>query len=296
LSIETTVALASQEDPPSLVGAPEQYFSTVIRPTKCWAPLNLRALWRYRELLYFLTWRDVKVRYKQTALGAAWAVIQPVLTMVLFTVIFGHFAKIPSDGVPYPIFSYTALLPWTFFAYAMSQSANSLVGSANLISKVYFPRLVIPIASCLAGVMDFAIAFVVLLAMMVFYHVVPSAAVVTLPLFLLLTLVAGLAVGIWLSALNVQYRDVRYAVPFLTQIWLYATPVAYGSSFIKGPLHYVLALNPMTGVVDGFRWAILGQSGLDVTSFLLSTSVTVLTLIGGLFYFRRMEQQFADVV
>ncbi len=271
-------------------------FDRVIEPHKGWVPLKLDALWRYRGLLYFLAWRDVKIRYKQTALGASWAVIQPVLTMLVFTVIFGHFAKIPSDGVPYPIFSYCGLLPWTFFAYALTQSSNSLVANSNLISKVYFPRLIVPVASCLAGLLDLVIASVVLLGLMLWYHVVPSAAIVALPLFVLLALAAALAVGIWLSALNVQYRDVRYVVPFLTQILLYATPIAYPPSLITGPLHLVLALNPMAGVVEGFRWAILGRGGLDVPLLAISIAVTIAALIGGLFYFRRMEQQFADMV
>ena len=209
-------------------------FTTIIRPDQGWAPLNLRALWRYRELLYFLMWRDVKVRYRQTALGGSWAVLRPVLTMVVFTVIFGHVARLPSDGVPYPIFSYCGLLPWTFFAYAMGQAADSLVGNAHLISKVYVPRLVIPIAASLAGLLDCAIAFVVLLGMMIFYGLTPTLALLTLPLFLLLALVAALAIGLWLSALSVQYRDVRYAVPFLSQLWLYATPVAYPASLLRG--------------------------------------------------------------
>ena len=293
MSADSSLALVNTQPEQS---AEEPHFALTIEPTKGWAPLRLKALWRYRELLYFLTWRDIKVRYKQTALGASWAVIQPLLTMVIFTVVFGHFARVPSDGVPYPIFSYCALLPWTFFAYAMGQSANSLVGNANLISKVYFPRLVIPIAASLAGLVDFAIAFVVLLGMMVFYHVIPTAAVVTLPLFLLLALAAALAVGIWLSALNVQYRDVRYTVPFLTQVWLYATPIAYPAGIIPGKWHLIFALNPMTGVVEGFRWAILGKGRLDGTSVAISSAVTLVALIAGLFYFRRMEQQFADVV
>ena len=293
MSANSSLALVDTQPEQS---ADEPQFALTIEPTKGWAPLRLKALWRYRELLYFLTWRDIKVRYKQTALGASWAVIQPLLTMVIFTVVFGHFARVPSDGVPYPIFSYCALLPWTFFAYAMGQSANSLVGNANLISKVYFPRLVIPIAASLAGLVDFAIAFVVLLGMMVFYHVIPTAAVVTLPLFLLLALAAALAVGTWLSALNVQYRDVRYTVPFLTQVWLYATPIAYPAGIIRGKWHLIFALNPMTGVVEGFRWAILGKGGLDGPSLAISSTVTLVASIGGLFYFRRMEQQFADVV
>jgi lipopolysaccharide transport system permease protein len=274
----------------------EPVFTTIIEPSSGWAPLKLKQLWRYRELLYFLTWRDIKVRYKQTVLGALWAVLQPVLTMVLFTIIFGYFAKLPSDGVPYPIFSYCALLPWTFFAYALNQSADSLVGNANLISKVYFPRLVIPVAAALAGLMDFAITFVMLLGMMVFYGLAPRTVIATLPLFLLLALATALAAGIWLSALNVQYRDVRYAIPFLTQLWFYATPIAYSASIIKGPLHLVVALNPMAGVVEGFRWAILGTRSLDGTSLLISSAVTVVALLGGLYYFRRMERCFADVV
>jgi lipopolysaccharide transport system permease protein len=293
MSADSSLALLGTQPEQS---ADEPHFALTLEPTKGWAPLRLKALWRYRELLYFLTWRDIKVRYKQTALGASWAVIQPLLTMLIFTVVFGHFARVPSDGVPYPIFSYCALLPWTFFAYAMGQSANSLVGNANLISKVYFPRLVIPIAASLAGLVDFAIAFVVLLGMMVFYHVIPTATVVTLPLFLLLALAAALAVGIWLSALNVQYRDVRYTIPFLTQVWLYATPIAYPAGIIRGRWHLIFALNPMTGVVEGFRWAILGKGGLDGASLAISSAVTLAALTGGLFYFRRMEQRFADVV
>lgn len=275
-------------------GDPE--FSLIIEPSSGWVALNLRDLWRYRELLYFLCWRDIKVRYKQTALGASWAVIQPLLTMVIFTVIFGHFARVSSDGVPYMVFSLCGLIPWTFFAYALGQSSNSLVGNTNLISKVYFPRLVIPIASTLSGVVDFAIAFLVLLVVMACYQVAPGAAIVTLPLFLLLALAAALAVGIWLSALNVQYRDVKYVVPFLTQVWLYATPVAYSASMISGRWHTIFALNPMAGVVEGFRWALLGTNRVDTQSIVLSAAVTAAALVGGLFYFRRMERLFADVV
>ncbi len=276
--------------------APEPIFTTDITPPQGWAPLKLTNLWHYRELLYFLIWRDIKVRYKQTALGALWAILQPLTAMVIFTIVFGHFAKIPSDGVPYPIFSYCGLLPWTFFAYAIGQSADSLIGNANLISKVYFPRLIIPIAAALAGLLDLAIAFLVLLGMMLFYGIAPTAAIVTLPLFLVLALAAALAMGIWLSALNVQYRDVRYTVPFLLQIWLYATPIVYPGGLIQGPLHQILALNPMTGVVDGFRWAILGKSSLDGRSLVISSAVTAVVLLTGLYYFRRMEQRFADVV
>ncbi len=275
----------------------EDEFTTLIEPTRGWAPLKLGQLWRYRELLYFLAWRDIKVRYKQTALGATWAIIQPVMTMVIFTVVFSRIAKVPSEGVPYPVFAFCGLVPWTFFAYALTQASNSLVGSANLISKVYFPRLVVPIAASLAGLLDFGIAFMVLLVLMLFFHVLPAVAIVTLPFFVLLALAAALAVGIWLSALNVQYRDVRYTVPFLTQIWLYATPIAYSASGVHNTaLHALFALNPMTGVVEGFRWALLGTRELDALSLSISTGITVVALVGGLFYFRRMEQRFADVV
>jgi lipopolysaccharide transport system permease protein len=281
---------------PPEIGSGAGFQETVIEPSSGWVPLDLGALWRYRGLLYFLCLRDIKVRYKQTALGASWAIIQPVLTMVIFTIVFGHFAKVPSDGIPYPIFSYCALLPWTFFAYALGQSANSLVANSNLISKIYFPRLVIPIASALAGLVDLAIAFLVLIGMMLYYRIAPTRTLIFLPPFVLLALGAALAVGVWLSALNVQYRDVRHTIPFLTQVWLYATPIAYPTSLITGKLHVVLALNPMTGVVEGFRWALLGKQGLDTAGLLLSGTVTIVTLIGGLFYFRRMERRFADVV
>jgi lipopolysaccharide transport system permease protein len=269
---------------------------TVIEPSSGWAALNLGALWRFRELTLFLTWRDIKVRYKQTVLGALWAILQPVLTMVIFTVIFSKFAHIPSDGAPYPVFAFAALLPWTFFAYAMGQAANSLVGNANLVSKVYFPRLVIPLSAALGGLVDLIIAFGVLICLMVFYRVAPTPALLTLPLFALMALLVALSVGVWLSALNVQYRDVRYTVPFLTQVWLYATPVAYSASLIHGRFHTLLQLNPMTGVVQGFRWAVLGKGTLDFGSVASSLIIATLTLVTGLYYFRRVEQRFADVV
>jgi lipopolysaccharide transport system permease protein len=274
----------------------EPRFANTVEAGKGWVSLDLGQLRQYRELLYFLTWRDVKVRYKQTALGAAWAVLQPLLTMLIFTAVFGHFARIPSDGVPYAIFCYCGLVPWTFFAYALSQSANSVVGNANLIAKVYFPRLIIPIAAALSGLLDFAIAFVVLLGMMLLYGIAPTAAILTLPLYILLALATALAVGIWLSALNVRYRDVRYTIIFLTQVWLYATPIAYPADMIKGPLHVVLALNPMTGVMEGFRGAILGTDSLDGISLAISSTVTVLALLSSLAYFRRVEQRFADMI
>ena len=267
-----------------------------IQPSDGWASLNLRELWDYRELLYFLIWRDVKVRYKQTVVGAAWAILQPLLTMVVFTVFFGHLAKIPSDGIPYPIFAYCGLLPWQLFAHALSESSNSLVANQQLITKVYFPRLVIPIAAALAGLVDFAIAFVLLIGMMSYYGMVPTAAVFTLPFFLVLAIATSLAVGLWLSALNVQYRDVRYTVPFLTQIWLFVTPIAYPSSLVPEQWQLLYRLNPLAGVVEGFRWALLGSTG-GVRPLVIVSSVAVgILLMGGLVYFRRIEKTFADVV
>lgn len=267
-----------------------------IEPSKGWVSLRLGELWAFRELLYFLVWRDIKVRYKQTVLGAAWAIIQPVLTMVVFSLFFGKLASVPSDGVPYPIFSFTALVPWTFFATGLTLSSQSLVGSANLLKKVYFPRLAIPIATVLSGIVDFGLAFAVLLCMMPFFHLVPTLNVVWLPFFVLLALCTSLGVGLWLSALNVQYRDVRYVVPFLTQIWLFATPIAYPSSLLPEPWRTVYGLNPMAGVVEGFRWALLGTRAIPLSLVLMSTTTSVLLLVTGLFYFRRMERTFADSV
>jgi homopolymeric O-antigen transport system permease protein len=267
-----------------------------IKPSKGWVSLKLGELWQYRELLYFLIWRDVKVRYKQTALGAAWAIIQPVMTMVVFSLFFGKLGKIPSDGIPYPIFSFAALVPWTFFANGLSQSSNSLVGSANLITKVYFPRLAIPIATVLSGVVDFVLAFIVLLGMMLYYGIVPTVNTLWLPLFLLLAVVSSLGVGLWLSALNVEYRDVRYVVPFLTQFWMFATPIAYPSSLLHEPWRTVYGLNPMAGVVEGFRWALLGGNTAPGPIIAVSSLAAVVILVSGAFYFRRMEKTFADVV
>jgi lipopolysaccharide transport system permease protein len=269
-----------------------------IEPSKGWVSLKLADLWEYRELLYFLTWRDIKVRYKQTALGAAWAILQPLLTMCVFSLFFGKLGKIPSDGIPYPIFSLAGLVPWTFFAFGLSQSANSLVGSQNLIKKVYFPRLVIPISSVIAGTVDFSIAFVLLLGMMAFYGIIPGPATLLLPAFVLLAFVTSLGVGLWLSALNVEYRDVKYVVPFLTQFWMFATPIAYPSSLLdKYPLWKTLyGLNPMAGVVEGFRWALLGVKTAPGPIILASSAAALVILVTGAFYFRRMEKTFADVV
>jgi homopolymeric O-antigen transport system permease protein len=257
--------------------------------------LGLAELWGARELLYFLTWRDIRVRYKQTALGASWAILQPLLAMVVFTVFFGKLAKVPSDGLPYPIFSFTALLPWTYFAQSLAQSSNSLVGSSHLLKKIYFPRLVIPVSTILAGLVDFAAAFIVLVVMMVYYRVHVSATLMFLPLFLALATMTALGVGLWLSALNVKYRDVRHIVPFLTQIWLFATPVAYPSSMLHDPWRSLFGLNPMAGVVEGFRWSLLGTPPPSAMIW-ISVAVSVMMFFTGLKYFRKVERSFADVV
>lgn len=280
----------------SATGVREAGPTIVISRSRGWVRINWRELWEYRELLYFLTWRDVKVRYTQTALGAAWAILQPFLTMVVFSIFFGALAKIPSEGMPYPIFAYCALLPWQLFAHALTGSGNSLVANQQLISKVYFPRLVIPMSAVLTGLVDFGIAFLVLVGMMFFYGVVPTVAVLTLPFFLLLAIATALAVGVWLSALNVRYRDVRYTIPFLAQFWLFATPVAYPASLVPEPWRAILALNPMTGVVEGFRWALLGKAEAPRTILAISTLVVIALLVAGLYYFRRMEKTFADVI
>ena len=269
---------------------------TIIEPREGWPAPDLRELWSYRELLFFLVWRDVKVRYKQTALGASWAIIQPFFTMVVFSLFFGKLAGVPSDDLPYPIFSYAALVPWTFFAQGLTQSSNSLVASQNLIKKVYFPRLAIPTATVLAGVVDFVLAFVVLLGMMAFYGIVPTAQVVWLPALLLLALVTSLGVGLWFSALNVMYRDVAYVVPFVVQLWLFATPIAYPSSMLPEPWRTLYGLNPMAGVVEGFRWTLLGTETAPEPMLAVSALAAVAILVGGAFYFRRMERSFADEV
>ncbi|MEP6740892.1 MAG: ABC transporter permease [bacterium] len=267
-----------------------------IDPPTGWTSIGFRELWDYRELLYFLTWRDVKVRYKQTALGAAWAIIQPLFMMLVFSLFFGRLAKIPSDGIPYPIFTFCALLPWQLFAHALTESSNSLVANERLITKVYFPRLVVPIAAVLGGLVDFAVAFAILLVMMFYYGIVPSWAIVTLPGFILLAVMTALGVGLWLSALNVKYRDVRYTINFLIQFWLFATPVAYPSSLVPAKWRALYGLNPMAGVVEGFRWALLGKQEAPGAMLWVSVAVVIVILVGGLYYFRRMEQEFADVV
>jgi lipopolysaccharide transport system permease protein len=258
--------------------------------------LNLNTVWHYRELLYFLIWRDIKVRYKQTAIGAGWAILQPLTTMVIFTIVFGNFAKIPSDDLPYPIFTYTALLPWNYFAQAIGRSGVSVVGSANLISKVYFPRLIIPLSAAVAPLVDFAIAFVILLGMMAWFGIEPTWGLLVLPLFLLMALATALAVGLWLSALNVRYRDVGYIIPFLIQIWMYASPVAYPVGLVPEKWRLLYSLNPMAGVIEGFRWAILNKELPNFEVMGASGIIVMILLLGGLIYFRRMERIFADIV
>jgi len=267
-----------------------------IQPSTGWVSLRLRELWEYRELLYFLIWRDVKVRYKQTVLGVAWAIIQPLFTMVVFSLFFGRLAKIPSDGIPYPIFSYAALVPWALFSKGLSQGANSLVGGARLIRKVYFPRLAMPIATVMGGIVDFALAFGVLLGMMFAYGIVPTLNVLWLPLLVLLAMITSLGVALWLSAMNVQFRDVGYLVPFLTQVWLYATPIAYPSSLLPQPWRTLYGINPMAGVAEGFRWALLGTDTAPGPIIIVSVLAALALLVSGAFYFRRMEKTFADVV
>lgn len=267
-----------------------------IRPASDRLANGLKELWQYRELLYFLIWRDVKVRYKQTAIGAAWAIIQPLLTMIIFTLVFGKFANMPSDGLPYPIFTFAALLPWTYFSKALSQSVSSVVADANLITKVYFPRLLLPLAAVVGGLIDFAIAFVFLLGMMAWYGLAPHSGILLLPFFVLLTMLTALSVSVWLSVINVRYRDVGQAIPFLVQIWLFASPVAYPASVVPENWRFLYNLNPLAGIIEGFRWALLGSQNPPTVS-LLSTAAFVLALLyGGIVFFKRMEKTFADVV
>lgn len=285
----------NQASPPN-TGA-DDHRPTVRRQARPgWTAINFGELWQYRELLIFYAVRDIKVRYKQTILGATWAVLQPVMTMLVFSIFFGKLAGVPSDGIPYPVFSFCALLPWQLFAFALTQSSNSLVQDAQVLTKVYFPRLIIPFGSVVAGLVDFAIAFLVLIGMMLYFDIVPGPAMLTLPLFILLALAAALAVGLWLSALNVKYRDVRYTTAYLAQFWLFVTPVAYSSSLVPAHWQTIYAINPMVGVVEGFRWALLGKSAPPGAMLIVSVAATAILLTGGLFYFRRMEKTFADII
>lgn len=267
-----------------------------IEPSKGWVSLKLTELWEYRELLYFLVWRDIKVRYKQSVLGASWAIIQPFFTMVVFSLFFGKLAKIPSDGIPYPIFSFAALVPWSFFANGLNQASNTLVGNSNLIKKVYFPRMAMPIAAVLGGFVDFVLAFIMLIGMIFYYGMVPTINVIWLPFFLMLAFITSLGASLWLSAMYVQFRDVRHIIPFLTQIWLFATPIAYPSSLLSEPWRTLYGINPMVGVVEGFRWALLGVHTAPGPMIYVSSFAAIGLLITGAFYFRRMEKTFADVV
>ena len=278
---------------PVAIAAPAKF---VIKATPGWVPLNLRELWHSRELLWVLAVREIKVRYRQTLLGVAWAVLQPLFTMIIFSLFFGRLAKLPSDNVPYPVFALSALVPWTFFATALSQTSNCLVNNAHLVSKIYFPRLVMPLASVLAALVDFAFAFVLLLAMLILYHVPFHFRMLYAAIFLVLACITALAAGLILSALNVAYRDVRTAVPFLTQLWMFATPVAYSSSMLHEPWRTIYGLNPMVGVAEGFRWALLGTTRASGPMLIVSTCAACVGLIFAAFFFRRTEKRFADII
>ena len=270
--------------------------SITIRPRRGLIDLDLAAVWEYRELLYFLVWRDVKVRYKQTFIGAAWAIFQPAMTMVIFTVVFGNLARVPSDGLPYPVFAYTALVPWTYFSQALSRCGTGLVSNANLITKVYFPRLIIPIADVITPAVDFLFAFILLLGMIAWFGIAPTYGLLAIPLFLFMAMVTALAVGLWLSPLNVRYRDVGHTIPFVIQFWMFASPVVYPVSLVPEPWRLIYSLNPMVGVIEGFRWGLLGKENPDFLSIVVSVATVLVLLAGGLVFFKRMERTFADVI
>ena len=257
---------------------------------------GLADLWQYRELLYFLIWRDVKVRYKQTIIGAVWSILQPFLTMVIFTIIFGAFAKMPSENLPYPVFAYTALIPWTYFAQALGRSGTSLVNDGHLISKVYFPRLMIPLSAAVAPLVDFLLSFIVLLGLMTWYGIGFGGRIVALPLFMFLSFITALTVGLWLAPLNVRYRDISYTLPFITQVWMYLSPVVYPISIVPQRWRFLYGFNPMAGVIEGFRWALLGKARPDIPVITVSTTVVAILLVGGIVFFRKMERTFADVL
>jgi lipopolysaccharide transport system permease protein len=269
---------------------------TTIRPASSWPGIDFRELWDYRELLFILAWRDVSVRYKQSAVGIGWAILQPLLMMIIFTVVFGMFAKLPSEGVPYSIFTFCALLPWNYFARSLSDSSNSLVGSSHLVTKVYFPRLVLPLGKVFAGLVDFAIGFVMLLGMMAWYGIAPGIGMLFLPVFVLVAMLASLGVGLWLTAINVRYRDVVFVVPFLVQLWMFASPVAYSATIVPERYQWIYGLNPMVGVIEGFRWAMLGTSPPQPEVMAMSLLCILVILVSGLFYFRHMEKTFADII
>lgn len=268
----------------------------LIRPVSGWSPLNLRDLWEYRELLYFLTWRDIKVRYKQTALGVAWAVLQPLFLMLVFTLFFGRLVGVPSDGLPYSIFTYTALLPWQLFSRALNEASMSLVANERVITKIYFPRILVPASAVLSSLIDFCVAFIALFGFVLVYGIQPGFSILVLPLFVLLAVMAALGVGLWLAALNVVYRDVRYTLPFLTQIWMFSTPIIYPVSVVPEAWRSLYSLNPMVAVVEGFRWSLLGKASPADPMFAVSALIVVGVFIGGIFYFQRVEQTLADVI
>lgn len=290
-----TSTLRRRASAPSIMDQAAEPPVTIIKPTVGWARLRLGELWEFRELVFFFIWRDVKVRYKQTVLGAAWAIIQPLLTMLIFSIFFGRLAGMPSDGLPYPLFALMGLVPWLFFMNGLSHGANSLVENEKLIKKVFFPRMIVPVASVLAGLIDFAVASLLLVLAMAYYQVAPGMDVVFLPLFVLLSVAVAMGVALWLSALNVQFRDVRYVVPFLIQVWMFATPIAYPSSLLNESWRVIYALNPMVGVVEGFRWALLGTADAPLGMFTVSAAVSVICLVTGAFFFRRVERHFADI-
>jgi lipopolysaccharide transport system permease protein len=294
----TTLTEKSSQLPPT--GGSPPVPITIIEPSRGWLSLQLDRVWAYRELLYFLVWRDIKVRYKQAALGVMWIILQPVASMIVFSLLFGSLLNVPSGEVPYPIFAFVALLPWNYFSSSITRSSTSLVGNAHLITKVYFPRLIIPISGVLSGIVDFLVAFGVLFILMAIYGIAPTARILLLPGFLFLALLTALGFSLWLSALNVRYRDVQQLVPFMVQLWMYVTPVVYGTTLIPERFRWLLALNPMTGVVEGFRWALLGEQLADAQApglfFAVSVLITLLVLVTGAMYFRRTERTFADIV
>ena len=298
---KTAPAIANKALPSNRASAAEQEVSlpdqplVVIEPSRYWVALDLRGLWAYRELLYFLTWRDVKVRYKQTLLGAAWAIIQPLFTMIIFSLLFGRLAGIKSDNIPYPIFAYAGLLPWTFFSNAVTASGNSLVGSSNLITKIYFPRIIIPSAAVAAGLVDFALSFLVLIPLMFYYGISITPNLLFLPLMVVLITFLALAIGMWTSALNVKYRDIRYALPFVIQLWMFASPIIYPASMLRGKLKIVLTLNPLTGIIENFRSALVGRQ-MNWSSLAISAAITLVLFVWSAYAFKRMEKTFADLV
>ncbi|MCP4417273.1 MAG: ABC transporter permease [Chloroflexi bacterium] len=290
--VQNSDALLTKQSQETATNVPE----ILIAPSQGWVSLRLGELWEYRELIYFLVWRDIKVRYKQTVLGATWAIIQPFMSMVVFSIFFGGLAKVPSDGLPYPIWNYAAMVPWQFFANSLVNSSNSLVSGSNMIKKIYFPRLALPLAAVFAGIVDFALAFGVLILMILFFGILPTVKVLWLPFFLLLAFITSLGVGLWFSAMNVQFRDVRYTVPFITQLWMFATPIVYPSSLLAEPWRTLYSINPMVGVVEGFRWAMLDTDTAPGPIIIVSSLTALALLVSGVYYFRRMEKTFADVV